>query len=49
MYHYMNDEILSNPAIAQANAYKYLGNDAKIYPSTRKNKKYKIFDPVSHR
>ena len=53
MYHYMNDEyeILkwSEPLIAQANAYKYLGNDAKIYFSNRKGKKYKIFNPNTNK
>ena len=37
----------SNPILAQKMAYKYLGKTAKIYPSKRKNKKYKIFDPVA--
>jgi hypothetical protein len=45
----MNDELeilkWSNPSIAQANAYKYLGDDAKIYFSKRKGKKFKIFNP----
>ena len=49
----MNDEyeILkwSEPLIAQANAYKYLGNDAKIYFSNRKGKKYKIFNPNTNK
>jgi hypothetical protein len=35
----------SNPTIAQKMAYKYLGKNAKLYRSTVKNKKYKIFDP----
>lgn len=34
----------TNPFKAQQNAYKYLGNDAKLYLSNNKNKKYKIFD-----
>jgi len=49
VYLYMNDELeilkWSNPSIAQANAYKYLGDDAKIYFSKRKGKKFKIFNP----
>lgn len=35
----------SNPKTAQLRAYKYLGRTAKIYPASRKHKKYKIFDP----
>jgi len=35
----------SNPEKAQQMAYKYLGKTAKIYPSLRKEKKYRIFDP----
>ena len=35
----------SNPEKAQKMAYKYLGRTAKIYPSLRKEKKYRIFDP----
>lgn len=34
----------SNPEIAQQNAIKYLGKDALLYISTRKNKKYMIRD-----
>lgn len=36
---------VSNPIIAQKNAYKYLGKDAKLYLSNRKDKKYMILDP----
>lgn len=32
----------SNPIIAQANAFKYLGNNALLYRSSRKDKKYMI-------
>jgi hypothetical protein len=35
----------SNPEIAQKNAIKYLGKDALLYVSTRKNKKYSILNP----
>jgi len=35
----------SNPVIAQKMAYKYLGKTAKLYPATKKDKKYRIFDP----
>ncbi len=49
----MNDEyeILkwSERLIAQADAYKYLGNDTKIYFSNRKGKKYKIFNPNTNK
>ena len=41
------DELLkySNPFKAQENAIKYLGEDALLYISTRKDKKYKILNP----
>lgn len=41
------DEILkySNPLKAQENAIKYLGKDALLYLSKRKDKKYMIQDP----
>jgi len=35
----------SNKTIAYRNARKYLGADVKIKPSTRKEKKYMVFDP----
>ncbi len=35
----------SNPEKAQELAYKYLGKSAKLYLSSRKNKKYQIYDP----
>jgi len=35
----------SNPRSAQKKAYQYLGKTAKLYPSGKKDKKYKIFDP----
>ena len=37
-------ELFSNPLEAQRKAYEYLGNDATLYKSTRKNKKYMVFD-----
>jgi len=36
----------STPKTAQSRAYKYLGRTAKLYPASRKHKKYKIFDPI---
>lgn len=36
---------ISNPLIAQKNAYNYLGKDAHLYISNRKDKKYMIQDP----
>jgi hypothetical protein len=35
----------SNPLKAQENAIKYLGKDALLYISTRKDKKYMILNP----
>lgn len=35
--------------IAQQNAYNYLGEDAKLYISPRKNKKYRIFNPLENK
>ena len=42
-----NDPIwkYSNPLIAQKQAYKYLGKDADIFRSYKKDKKYMILDP----
>lgn len=34
----------SNPITAQKNAYKYLGKTAKLYPSNKKDKKYRVYD-----
>ena len=34
----------SNPRTAQQQAHKYLGKTAKLYPSTKKDKKYAIYD-----
>jgi hypothetical protein len=34
----------SNPRVVQKKAREYLGSDAVIFMSTRKNKKYCIFD-----
>ena len=39
----------SNPEKAQQMAYKYLGKTAKIYPSLRKEKKYRICDTKNHK
>jgi hypothetical protein len=35
----------SNPEKAQENAYKYLGKNAELFKSNKKDKKYMIFDP----
>jgi hypothetical protein len=35
----------SNPKKVQKMAYKYLGKTAKIYTSSKKEKKYMIWDP----
>lgn len=35
----------SDPYIAQQNAFKYLGKDAILYESTRRDKKYMIRTP----
>ena len=35
----------STPHLAQYQAYKYLGDTAQLYLSSRKNKKYQIYDP----
>jgi hypothetical protein len=35
----------SNPRQAQKMAYKYLGKTAKLYPATKTEKKYSIYDP----
>jgi hypothetical protein len=39
----------SNPVTSQRMAYKYLGKTAKLYPSQKKDKKYRIFDPIHHK
>ena len=39
----------SNPKQAQKMAYKYLGKTAKICPSDRPEKKYKIYDPKNNK
>lgn len=49
-YSIMNNKIeelfkWSNPKQAQKMAYKYLGKDADLYVSTRKNKKYMVETP----
>lgn len=35
---------VSDPIIAQENAYKYLGRNATLYKSSQKSKKYAIFN-----
>jgi hypothetical protein len=40
---------VSNPLVAQAKAYKYLGKDAHIYISDRRDKKYYIIDPRTNK
>ena len=37
----------SNPRTAQQMAYRYLGRTAKLYPSTKRDKKYMIYDPAN--
>lgn len=39
----------SNIRVAQKNAIEYLGKDAKLYPSTKKDKKYMILDPNNNK
>ena len=39
----------SNPELAQKKAIKYLGKDAKLYLSSKKGKKYDIFDPINQK
>lgn len=46
----MNNKLIllkhySDPQIAQANAYNYLGSNAKLYISTRADKKYMVQNP----
>jgi len=36
--------LYSNPKSAQANAYRYLGRTAKLFPGKVNGKKYSIFD-----
>ena len=40
--------LYSTPRIAQRMAYKYLGKTAKLYPASKQEKKYKIFDPKNN-
>jgi len=44
-----NIHLYSNPRKAQAQAYKYLGKTAKLYPGTVKGKKYSIYDKKNNR
>ena len=39
----------SNPRQAQKMAYKYLGKTAKLYPATKSEKKYSIYDPKNEK
>jgi len=39
----------SNPKQAQAQAFKVLGKDAVLWLSSRKDKKYMVFDPVNNK
>lgn len=39
----------SNPVQVQIMANKYLGKTAKIYPSTKKEKKYMVWDPKNQK
>jgi hypothetical protein len=50
----MNEKIrelteYSNFDLAQENAYKYLGDDGILFYSPRKDKKYRIYDPIFNR
>ena len=46
----MNDiTYYSDPSKAQHNAFVYLGRGAHLYLSSRKNKKYQIYDPNQHK
>lgn len=36
---------VSNPLIAQKQLHKYIGKNAELFLSTRKDKKYMVFDP----
>ena len=38
----------SNPETAQRAAYRYFGKTAKIYPSSSREKKYDIYDPLTN-
>jgi hypothetical protein len=39
----------SNPLTAQIKAEKYLGKDAELFVSEKKNKKYDIYDPINEK
>ena len=39
----------SDPEEAQRKAFEFLGPDAILYLSEKKNKKYKIFDPINNK
>lgn len=50
----MNDKentikLFSDPVKVQRKAYKFLGKNAIVYLSTRKDKKYMIFDPIHNK
>lgn len=39
----------SNPAKAQAMAEKWLGKDAELFVSVKKDKKYDVYDPINEK
>jgi len=47
----LDDELFnySSPKLAQIKAKKYLGKNAILYKSSRKNNKYMIFDPNNNK
>jgi hypothetical protein len=45
----MSLEDFSNPLKVYEKAFKIYGNDVLIKPSTRKNKKYMIYDPINNK
>lgn len=42
-------EQYSDPIAVQKKAYKYLGKNAVVYLSSKKNKKYMLFDPETNK
>jgi hypothetical protein len=38
--------LYSNPHVAQRLAYRHFGRTAKLYPSTKRDKKYMVYDPI---
>ena len=41
--------LYSTPSTAQKQAYKYLGKTAKLYPATKSEKKYVIYDKKNNK